>query len=479
MSYPNSASVEMVEPKMSGSSVTEGNPLMTEGEPMTEMEDIDFSDDVDTDIQVLTADTDSQEGQATMFSCIVNLSNTILGAGMLGLPHAFGVCGWVLGYSLLIVFACLASLGLFLLSCCATKLREADPKRGKQSFYAIAMAVLPQATTLIDAAVAIKCFGVGTSYFIVVGDLVPTALEGLGIESEFLLQRRVCITICFLCGGLPLIFQKSLDALRHTSAAAIVFVLFICVVMFLFSLNIMDTCGKYGCHKDGKDTLGDDDLIATLKVLSIFIFGFTCHQNIFSITNEIQQPTIRRIGIVIFTSISMALVIYTLVATTGYETYGNLVRSDVLENYPQQSALLVVGRVCTSLLVILSYPMQFFPCRNSFRQLMFGSPGEDGEGGIFGNGLNRSAKAEQMRFLVMTAVIAACSFTLAMVLEDLGVILSIVGATGSTTISYILPGIFYYYVFADDGWTKLRIVALSLFIFGCIVIPAALTFIFM
>lgn len=103
-----------------------------------------------------------------MFSCIVNLSNTILGAGMLGLPHAFGVCGWVLGYSLLIVFACLASLGLFLLSCCATKLREADPKRGKQSFYAIAMAVLPQATTLIDAAVAIKCFGVGTSYFIVV-----------------------------------------------------------------------------------------------------------------------------------------------------------------------------------------------------------------------------------------------------------------------------------------------------------------------
>ena len=30
-----------------------------------------------------------------------------------------------------------------------------------------------------------------------------------------------------------------------------------------------------------------------------------------------------------------------------------------------------------------------------------------------------------------------------MVVDNLGVILAVVGATGSTTISYILPGIFY------------------------------------
>jgi len=420
-----------------------------------------------------------QSPPATLFSCIVNLSNTILGAGMLGLPHAFGVCGWLLGITLLLVFACLSSFGLLLLSYCATRLREEDPKRTKQSFYTIAMACLPQATGVIDAAVAIKCFGVGTSYFIVIGDLVPTALEGLGVHSAFLQQRRVCITICFICGAIPLIIKKSLDALRHTSAAAIVFVAFICVVMFLFSLNIMDTCGEFGCHKDANETLYDDDVKATLKVLSIFIFGFTCHQNIFAITNELETPTMDRIKVVIGTSIGMALVIYTLVASTGYATYGDLVQSDVLNNYPQHSPLLVVGRICTSLLVLLSYPMQFFPCRNSTRQLFFGTEGPDGSGGIFGNGLDRSPAAEKKRFFVMTAVIGICSYLLSMVVEDLGVILSVVGATGSTTISFILPGIFYYYVYSDEGWTTRRKAAFSLFCFGCFVIPCALTFIFM
>jgi len=79
----------------------------------------------------------------------------------------------------------------------------------------------------------------------------------------------------------------------------------------------------------------------------------------------------------------------------------------------------------------------------------------------------------------MTAVIGICSYLLSMVVEDLGVILSVVGATGSTTISFILPGIFYYYVYSDEGWTTRRKAAFSLFCFGCFVIPCALTFIFM
>jgi len=115
---------------------------------------------------------------------------------------------------MMVLSAILSSSGLYFLSCCAVKLRESDPDRAKQSFYTIAVATLPQATMVIDAAVAIKCFGVGTSYFIVVGDLVPVALEGMGVTSSVLLNRHFCIIMCFLCGGVPLILQKSLDALR-------------------------------------------------------------------------------------------------------------------------------------------------------------------------------------------------------------------------------------------------------------------------
>lgn len=73
------------------------------------------------------------------------------------------------------------------------------------------------------------------------------------------------------------------------------------------------------------------------------------------------------------------------------------------------------------------------------------------------------------------------TFLIAMVTSDLGVVLSIVGATGSTIVSYILPGFVYYLTFKDDAtapvWkTKLALVQGCL---GLIIMPVCLTFIFL
>ena len=47
------------------------------------------------------------------------------------------------------------------------------------NFHRVAEAAVPRAAWLIDLAVAIKCFGVGCSYLIVVGDLMPEVVEQL------------------------------------------------------------------------------------------------------------------------------------------------------------------------------------------------------------------------------------------------------------------------------------------------------------
>ena len=53
----------------------------------------------------------------------------------------------------------------------------------------VALAV-PGAGLYIDVAVAIKCFGVATSYLIVIGDSVPKAIVAFG-ASGLWLDRRV------------------------------------------------------------------------------------------------------------------------------------------------------------------------------------------------------------------------------------------------------------------------------------------------
>ena len=64
---------------------------------------------------------------------------------------------------------------------------------------------------------------------------------------------------------------------------------------------------------------------------------------------------------------------------------------------------------------------------------------------------------------------------------DLGVVLSLVGATGSSVVSYILPGFLYYFMFKDkDQDTPRWKLALALFqgCLGVIIIPVCLYFIF-
>jgi hypothetical protein len=66
-------------------------------------------------------DAKRYSGDSAMIACIANLSNTIMGAGMLGLPAAFAGAGNVMGCIILVVAACFSANGLYLLTLCAER----------------------------------------------------------------------------------------------------------------------------------------------------------------------------------------------------------------------------------------------------------------------------------------------------------------------------------------------------------------------
>jgi hypothetical protein len=104
---------------------------------------------------------------ASALSCIINLTNTVAGTGMLGLPGAYAGSGWFVGTLLLFIASLFSANGLRLLALSAEKVGVS--KEQPSSFYVIANAALPDFTLAIDLAVAFKCFGVATGYFITVG----------------------------------------------------------------------------------------------------------------------------------------------------------------------------------------------------------------------------------------------------------------------------------------------------------------------
>lgn len=287
--------------------------------------------------------------------------------------------------------------------------------------------------------------------------------------------------------------------------------------MFLEKDNAPECRGDVQAWTDPTDTL---------KNLAIFVFSFTCHQNVFSVVNEIKNRTQLRVNMVITAAIGSALLLYLIVAVEGYRTYGSNVMGDILLNYPQ-TALVTIMRISIAVMVVLSYPLQLDPARRcitsfvhalkersetrevegaaSFTKLNINDPdqqlGAIETGGIkvelvpMKLGTKKTAEAsleikgsvhektgkavqkdsETFLFNCITCTFLALSFLISLVVTDLGTILAVVGATGSTMVSYILPG--GIYIKLHPKFTITKVLAYLQLIVGCIIIPTALYFV--
>lgn len=108
------------------------------------------------------------------------------------MPLALSRMGILVGILVIMWSALAAGFGLYLQTRCARYV-----ERGSSSYFALSQITYPNAAVIFDAAIVIKCFGVGVSYLIVIGDLMPGVVRGFSEDawgSATLLDRRFWIT---------------------------------------------------------------------------------------------------------------------------------------------------------------------------------------------------------------------------------------------------------------------------------------------
>ncbi|KAG4108606.1 hypothetical protein H8356DRAFT_1616915 [Neocallimastix lanati (nom. inval.)] len=446
----------------------------------------------------------SKNETGTVFSSIVTLSNTLLGSGMLAMPAAFAAVGLYFGILSILVFGCGALFGLWLLTRCATYTGR------NSSFFSLSMITFPQASIFFDLAISIKCFGVSVSYLIIVGDLMPIVTIGLFPSIPFnsiLLTREFWITIAVIT-IIPLAFMRKLDSMRHTSfisLLAVVYLLFIVVYYFYVPFEVNSAQQKRQLSKDSNPEINlsypKNPKIEKFKFsmdffknLPIFVFAFTCHQNVLSVYNEMKDNRQKNVNKVIISSISFGAILYWIVGIYGYITFGDKTDSNVISMYPSSSNIILFGQLSMVIMVMLSYPLQMFPCRLSLEKVFYNLKrilNRNNEGSSLLNPTavslmdNSSISAHDQpmsdrKFFFMTLSILVCSYVLACSVKTLGIVLSIVGATGSTMICYVLPGILYYKLETENTRMNSRkrsntvYAALFMFIIGVILMIVCL-----
>lgn len=598
------------------------------------------SEDGDYDNDDPNLEGGRQGGQSSLSSCIINLLNTVAGAGMLGLPAAYAGSGYVGGTVIMLIASFFSANGLRLLCFSAETARikflsnqintnnnsehnrrkaspssSSTPVEYQASFYSVAQAALPEFTILIDFAVAIKCFGVATGYFITVADCMVDSFVYLlsdssssSEEDSIFLSRHFWVLSAFML-VLPISFFKTLDALKFTSLLSLFLIYSLAVGIILYAQGIFHPCppppgaDTTTFHDTTMDFITPDNFYdssydysinannttvtpatchgttsyltsptQTLSNLPIFVFSFTCHQNVFSVFNEISHRTHSRLERVISTSIKAALFLYYAVAIEGYRTFGDHVSGDILLNYPQTIEVTCM-RISIAIMVILSYPLQLDPSRRSVISLVreisrlrtnrrkneyihmhndgkekntempersmfdkedrtkdsllleeeenmnsfhsfedendddnnpnlsdeastsstvtdlneaMGVPLCDEENEFVIGGKESKEEAQlllqaynEFLFNSITCSFLLGSFIVAMMVSDLGVVLGVVGATGSTMVSYILPGAIYIKLhpeqrFWKHKWKFLACMQLGL---GLVIVPTALYFV--
>ncbi|KAI5796285.1 transmembrane amino acid transporter protein-domain-containing protein [Peziza echinospora] len=391
------------------------------------------------------------QGEASWTSCVINLLNTIVGAGVLAMPGAMSKFGMTLGIFVILFSGFTSGFGLYLQSRCAR-----FTERGNASFFSLSQLTYPNAAVVFDGAIAIKCFGVGVSYLIIIGNLMPLVVRGLLTDaSGVLLERQFWIT-AFMIIVIPLSFLRRLDSLKYTSFIALVSIGYLVIIVLGHWLK-----GDTLADRGEVNLVKWSGAISALSSFPVMVFAYTCHQNMFSILNEIEDNSHKSTTSVITGSIGSAAVIYLLVAITGYLSYGSNVNGNIISMYPPSVAS-TIGRAAIVILVMFSYPLQIHPCRASIDNILKWRPAKtkssSGPGSsplipgpivskpstLGGGGGKEGAYMSDLRFAIITSVVLVLSFVVAMSVSSLERVLAYVGSTGSTSISFILPGLFYW-----------------------------------
>uniref|UniRef100_A0A673GBK5 Sodium-coupled neutral amino acid transporter 3-like n=1 Tax=Sinocyclocheilus rhinocerous TaxID=307959 RepID=A0A673GBK5_9TELE len=263
------------------------------------------------------------EGKTSFGMSVFNLSNAIMGSGILGLSYAMSNTGIILFLILLTCIAVMSSYSVHLLLRSAGVVGiRAYEQLGKRAFGHPGK---------ILAALVITMHNIGgKSEFWVSSDLI------FNLPFFFVIYKKFNIPCPF-------------DGFTNHTAE---------------NISIDGECeAKYF-------TINQQ----TAYTVPILAFAFVCHPEVLPIYTELRNPTKRRMQAIANVSILGMFVMYLLTAIFGYLTFYLNTEAELLHTYSKVDpldTLILCVRVAVLVAVTLTVPVVLFPIRRALLQLLF------------------------------------------------------------------------------------------------------------
>jgi amino acid permease len=352
---------------------------------------------------------------AGLAGTVFNLSNSTFGAGVL----AYGICYLQLGLVLATVLSFLVALAqatanYLLLRAAGKSDARSMPVLAYRNFGLVG-------SMLLDILLILSTFGCLCAYFILFADfLLPVAASFISPSSILATDRVVTMVFVALVVVLPLSLRTTINSLHTFSLLAVV--LFILVV-----LGIVVICAVGIVQHGASGTLLGKISISSFQGLSIIIFAFANTSALLPIYIEMERPTLQRIMFAQGLSSVVVLLLYVLSGSLAYAYFGSAVQGNMLQNLQNSAVVILMKLSFTVGIATAVYPLTIFPCRLSVEHLLLGV----------------RRQFTSLEFSMVTIIIVAGSFGVAIATTNVDLIFGLVGAIAFSLTCYVFPAIVF------------------------------------
>ncbi|CAI4039677.1 hypothetical protein SMKI_09G0840 [Saccharomyces mikatae IFO 1815] len=445
------------------------------------------------------------EPSSSALSSTANLVKTIVGAGTLAIPYSFKSDGVLVGVVLTLLAAITSGLGLFVLSKCSKTL--INPRNS--SFFTLCMLTYPSLAPIFDLAMIVQCFGVGLSYLVLIGDLFPGLFGG---ERNFwiIASTVIIIPLCLVKKLDQLKYSSILGLFALAYISVLVFSHFvfelghgeltnvlrndICwwkihdlkgllstfsIIIFAYtgSMNLFPMINelKDNSMENITSVINNSISLSTALFLIVGLSGYLTFGNK-TLGNLILNYDPTSIWIVIgkfclglMLILSFPLLFQPLrIAVNNVIIWIEITFGDAnpeedpqVSEYTRASNLRPISMTVddpaqpNDALDATSYDEQehLLPNASCDDGLIESQEDSSNERGIMAAATDNEHHAPfiKSRFYWITALLLISMYTLALSVESFALVLSLVGATGSTSISFTLPGLLGYKLIGSDS----------------------------
>jgi amino acid permease len=397
----------------------------------------------------------------------VNFANGVVGAGIVGLPSAFNQMGLPLGVCSCVAVATCSQYTIRLLA-------EMGTTHGLSNYLDLSQRGFGDIGYYVCSMFqAIFAFGAMVTYLIIFADTLPSVLSNDSDAAANLATRRLALTISGFLVLLPLSLIRSFGNLARLGLLKLGATLFLTFTVCYYAVNLPTTsnyspaCKYTAVHRDYFPALGT------------IAFAFVCHHQTFLVQGSLVNATPRRFAmttaLAIFGSFSLSLA----VACAGYLTFfentgcsATQCTGDLFVSYEYYDLrfsipvpqLLNTARLLLAANMIITYPGELMVVRGTVESILnrrrkalrwreLDSPLHD----VATLAQLRAQEVEQasraadlwspgmpltqplLEHVLITFLLFLLSYTIAMLVSDISIILNLTGSTAAVFLSFLFP----------------------------------------